>query len=306
MPFNQNWDETFPSDNQVASLGADDIRKLTYAIRERLAVDHYFLAIEGGDVKIGYHNKTTFVDQTADILGAAGAVRLYGKTVAGKVELFLVMADNTVVQLTSNGKLNSAAIQGVIPIANLATGVADGTKYIRDDGTLQVINTDPPVGTAVQSVITLDQTARTITAAVFSADNSAPLVAGGAEYTQLATSFTPKKATNRLIIECVINCSQNGGAGFRSTQAVLFNGSTALAMGVNRQAYDAGGSGYETVPCTKPVCFTYTMIAGTTAAIPFKVRVGADEGTVYTNIDGVSYTHGNVMSSSLKITEVEV
>jgi len=122
MAFMETWDETFPSDNQLASLGADDIRGLTVAVRERLAIDHVALAIEGGNANIGHHNKATLVDQVADLLGAAGTVRLFGKTITGKVELFLVMADNTVIQLTSGGKLNVAALSAVLATTYGGTG----------------------------------------------------------------------------------------------------------------------------------------------------------------------------------------
>lgn len=144
MTFVKTWDETFPSDTQYASLGAKDIRDLTYAIRERLAIDHYFLATEAGDVKIGHHKSATFTDQTADLAAVANSVRLYGKTVDGKIELFLVMADGTVVQITKGGLLNGAsfdalasipAAAGVIPDANLpamdAGGILGSYKSLR-------------------------------------------------------------------------------------------------------------------------------------------------------------------------------
>ena len=166
------------------------------------------------------------------------------------------------------------------------------------------------VGKVLQQVLVLDQVARAITAAVFPNDTTIPQFTEGADYPQLQKIFTPKSATSTLIIECIINCSQNGGAGFRATQAVLFvNGASdanGKAMGVNRQAYDAGGSGYETVSCSKPVAFTYSMPSGGVIPITFNVRLGATEGTAFVNVDAASnnYTYGNILSSSLKITEV--
>ena len=104
MPFLQTWDETFPSDTQLASYGADDIRRLTQAVRERLAVDHYALAVEGADPNIGFHKKITLIDQVNDLLGVAGATVVYGKTVSSTIELFLVLSNNTAYQLTLGGK----------------------------------------------------------------------------------------------------------------------------------------------------------------------------------------------------------
>jgi hypothetical protein len=61
------------------------------------------------------------------------------------------IADSKLNTISSSGKVQGDALTllnntpsgaGVIPIANLATGTPNGTKYIRDDGTLQV----PPGG----------------------------------------------------------------------------------------------------------------------------------------------------------------
>lgn len=38
----------------------------------------------------------------------------------------------------SSGQISQLQTGDIIPIANLATGTPDGTKFIRDDGTLQV------------------------------------------------------------------------------------------------------------------------------------------------------------------------
>lgn len=57
------------------------------------------------------------------------------------------IVDTKLAQITTASKVSGAAITslsslpsgaGVVPIANLATGTPDGTKFIRDDGTLQL------------------------------------------------------------------------------------------------------------------------------------------------------------------------
>ena len=145
MTFNKVWDETAPSDNQDASQGALDFRNLETAIRERLAVDHRALANEGSDPHIGAHDQVSLIDQVADLAGADGKTRLYAKKVGSVIEVFLVLSDNTVVQLTSNGKLNGGAFDalgnvtagaGVIPIANLpaypvVVGIAGDAKNLK-------------------------------------------------------------------------------------------------------------------------------------------------------------------------------
>lgn len=66
------------------------------------------------------------------------------------------ITDSKLAQLTTAGKVSGAALTllgsipsgaGVVPIANLATGTPDGTKFIRDDGTLQL----PAVTSATQA-----------------------------------------------------------------------------------------------------------------------------------------------------------
>lgn len=46
------------------------------------------------------------------------------------------MADIKPLTLNSSGQLEQIQSGDKIPIANLATGTPDGTKYIRDDGVL--------------------------------------------------------------------------------------------------------------------------------------------------------------------------
>lgn len=66
------------------------------------------------------------VDNTSDATKNAAIATLTNKTISG--------LSNTLTNLPAS------AINGVIPIANLATGIPNGTKFIRDDGTLQVVN----------------------------------------------------------------------------------------------------------------------------------------------------------------------
>jgi len=292
MAFLTTWDETFPSDLQLASLGADDIRNLTKAVRERLAVDHYALAVEGSDPKIGYHKSATLLDATNDLLGVTGAVRLYGKTINGKVEVFLVMADNTVIQLTSNGKLNSKAIDGIVPIANLASGTPDGTKFIRDDGTLAFAYQNPAAGMVVQ-VVNVETGAYAIGTTVIPYDDSIPQNNEGDEYMTL--SITPKSATNKLKIEVVLN---SNSANHQETVA-LFQDSIADALAaINNYSY--GGSPYSKG-------FTHFMVAGTTSPITFKVRAGSDSAYAvwFNGYNGVGRRLGGVYASSITITEVQ-
>ena len=70
---------------------------------------------------------TTQLATTAHVFAErANTATLTNKTING--------SNNTLTNLPAAG------ISGVIPIANLATGTPDGTKFIRDDGTLQSIS----------------------------------------------------------------------------------------------------------------------------------------------------------------------
>lgn len=85
---------------------------------------------------------------TSDISASAGIV---GTQLSASANI----ADTQLAQITTASKVHGSSITGlastpsgagIIPIANLASGTPDGTKFVRDDGTLQSI--------AVQSAAT--------------------------------------------------------------------------------------------------------------------------------------------------------
>lgn len=191
-----------------------------------------------------------------------------------------------------------------------------GTDLISDIDTLcqanfvalkALIDALPASGQTLQTVCTTSQMAESVTASAFPMDNTAPLFSEGAAYSALDTSFTPTASGNTLLVEVVLNFGQP--AGSHACQMALFkdaSGSDAcVASAVNYQAYDAGGSGYETIPCTKNMTLLYSMTTTATDAITFKVRVGASQGTIYPNKPQGAYTLGNTVSSWMKITEVK-
>lgn len=110
-------------------------------------------------------SNTTQVATTAHVLAErTNAATLTNKTISGST--------NT---LTS---IPAANLVGVVPIANLATGTPDGTKFVRDDGTLQSI----PGGGDALTVNPLSQFAATTSAQLASVINdetgAGPLVFG--------------------------------------------------------------------------------------------------------------------------------
>ena len=118
----ETTDETKPAGNRARSLGDDDIREFKRTIRERLAVDHQFLADETGITNIGTHKKISFTEtQAADPTAYDDTGYLYIKTVAGIKELFWKDSSGNVKQLTTAGKLNAVELTGDQTVAGIKT-----------------------------------------------------------------------------------------------------------------------------------------------------------------------------------------
>ena len=90
------------------------------------------------------------IDNTNIAAGAAIAyskLSLSGSIVNADISGSAAIVDSKLAQITTASKVSGAAITGlasvpsgagVLPIANIATGTPTGTKFVRDDGTLQV------------------------------------------------------------------------------------------------------------------------------------------------------------------------
>ena len=71
---------------------------------------------------------------TSDITGTNSGTNTGDVTLAGTPD-YLTLVDQV---LTRNPIDLAADVTGILPIANIATGTPDGTKFVRDDGTLAV------------------------------------------------------------------------------------------------------------------------------------------------------------------------
>lgn len=123
-------------------------------------------------------------------------------------------------------------------------------------------------------------------------DNTIPQNTEGDQYMTL--SYTPKSATNILMIEVVAELSSSIATWLI---AALFKDSVADALSANGvyQATPTGGA----VVTTKK-----RMVAGVTTAISFKVRCGgAGAGTTTFNGDAGTRLFGDIPKSSIVITE---
>lgn len=166
--FTNSWDEDAPAGSDNPRSGDDEIRDFKFAIRERLAVDHYFLASEAADAKIGYHKNVRLIE-AADIgTGASGIPILGAQTVSGKPELVYTDEDDNDIVLTNGGAINQGA------------------------------------GAVVQIVYTQDA-ALDSTATTIPCDNTTPQITEGKEI--MTRAITPTSASNDLLIEVVAHVS---------------------------------------------------------------------------------------------------
>jgi hypothetical protein len=169
----------------------------------------------------------------------------------------------------------SADFATPLPLTEGGTGIATATTAI-----VQIVNTQTgavATGTTVMPV-----------------DDTIPQNTEGNEYMTLA--ITPKHADNKLNIEVVaqfghsVNTAITSGALFKDSVA----SAVAAAIGVN-----VGTNGI-----SSPIVINYTVVAGSTSATTYKVRIGSSSaGTTTFNGDSGGRKFGGVMSSSITITE---
>ena len=120
-PASRDW-ATYagkPADSDLESIGAAEIRNTKLDILQREAVDHVWGV---GVATDGQHNQLTMPKQAADPVYSAGFGFVYTKDVgSGVIELFYEDAAGNVIQLTTAGKINPAAL-GTVPLTAGGTG----------------------------------------------------------------------------------------------------------------------------------------------------------------------------------------
>lgn len=115
-----SWSETSPAGSDSINAGDNAIRLLKTQIREVINVDHDFPS-SGQAADVGQHLRVTLQEQSDLGTGAVGTTILGSQTVSGKGELVYTDEDNNDVQITTGGKINTAALKSaaVADIANL-------------------------------------------------------------------------------------------------------------------------------------------------------------------------------------------
>ncbi len=127
-----------------------------------------------------------------------------------------------------------------------------------------------------------------------SPSDAIPTKTDGDQYQQI--SITPHSASNRLEIDSVTVLS-NSARG--DMVVALFQGSTTNALTATYIGHSSSGN-VDAIP------LPYSMTAGTTSTITFKIRAGTSSGTnTFNGISGGRLL-GGVMSSSMKVRERKV
>ena len=121
-------------------------------------------------------------------------------------------------------------------------------------------------------------------------DDTVPQIGEGSEYMSLV--YTPKSASNMLVIDALGNFAISGG--FIVT-AAIFQDAIANALRTGRNHTD--------IVQMFPVSVKHTMVAGTTSPITFRFRAAGTTGTTTFNGVAAAQKNGGNLSSYMTVTE---
>lgn len=180
-------------------------------------------------------------------------------------------------------------VNGNLDNSNIASGAAiDGSKL----ASASVTSNQLVTGSPIQMVSTAFTNTTTGTTTI-PLDTSIPQNTEGDQY--MTQAITPKSATSVLVITATIF----GAHTVLNADVIvaLFQDSTANALAaVSATNPAANGRQVLTV--------THTMVAGTTSATTFKVRIGGSSGGTFTfNGHSGGADFGAITKSSITITE---
>ena len=237
------------------------------------------------------------VAEDADPEGGSGI----GNIVSSQLANVSITNSNLAGGITNDklaGGITSAQLAGSIADSKLASGVGtSANNLVKLDGTAKLPAVDGSqltnvsAGKVLQVVNTTVSTSTTSTTAI-PADDSIPQNTEGKEVMTLA--ITPSSASNKLLIQVVAYGASSPDAVMTSA---LFQDSTANAIGAVT-AFQSTATG------THALQFNHYMLAGTTNATTFKVRLGVNTGTLTFNGHSGVRMLGGVASSSITITEL--
>jgi len=186
---------------------------------------------------------------------------------------------------------------GTVEIATNAEALAgtDASRSISPASLDYVIDNTPHV----LQVVNYSSGALDTSTTVIPYDDTIPQNSEGKEWATLA--ITPKRNDSKLIIDVVLQVGNAIGVA-NTLMAAIFQDSTAgaLCAGITVPNNWFSYYGHETL------VMRHWMTSATTSSTTFKVRFGADSGTMYINGNAAARKLGGVLLSSITITEVYV
>lgn len=188
-----------------------------------------------------------------------------------------------------------------IPAAMVAADVAtqaelDAETASRAAGdAAAVVGTRLPNGTVLQ-VVSSQVVGMATGTTVTPADDTIPQITEGTEF--MTAAITPTSATSKLRVDVVIFLANT--VVDNPMTVALHQDAVANALAAALQVSP------NTANLTFNVKFTHYMMAGTTSAMTFRVRAGAN-GASTTTLNGASGARllGGAMASSITVTEVK-
>lgn len=156
-----------------------------------------------------------------------------------------------------------------------------GTAGVSDSKIVQVVEGTP-------------YTANTALSTTIPGDDTIPQITEGTEL--VTVTITPHSATNRLRFDFEGAGQSSGGTS--TICAALFQGAIANAL---YAIFGTQADGFALF-----LKGTYEMAAGTTSATTFRVRVGPNANTFYTNGVSTGRIYGGVAAWRLRVTEIQV
>lgn len=176
-------------------------------------------------------------------------------------------------------------VNGVARIAATSTGV-----------TLSgVVSGAGGYATGVRQVVYATTGTQASGASTIPFDNTIPQITEGWEV--LTCTITPQSATSTLYVTAIVNCSSSY-ASQNSVAVAIFRDSTANALGSNSTI-----NPIQNALIILPI--QVSSASGSTSATTFRMRIGANIGSTYTNgQSAIGQLFGGVAATSIMVMEV--
>lgn len=281
-----------PTDGvQVGKWGGNSVAAGTFTLTDD-ATD--YIVVQRSNGAISCSASSTNWDNTTDY------ARVYKVTTAGGA--VTAVEDHRAgphgVLSGNNGSAVFTVVDGTgspgINLPNIDTLEFMGAVEVHDMGSgraLLNVTGGAPGGSAFVQSVHASTASMTTTSSAIPNDDSIPQNTEGTEL--LTQAITPTDAANILQIDVIVHGALSATGGF---VVALFQDTTANAL--NATLHNTTNS------FAQEAVLRHRMVAGTTSATTFKVRVGPGSGTLTINGIGGARFMGGVMTSSITITEI--